>query len=378
MEDRRLDPPEDRPSPPRPPIPCGGVPRKGPVDRLIAFLRAHPVLLLLALTPGIPEYLSGSSPVSALLLNPGIFLVTLAGNLGLYGSGVLLIREASVRWKKGWGTVLALGIAYATLEEGVALSTMFDPMAGPVGSLGYYGHWIGVNWVWAANLTLFHALWSVSLPILLFGLALPETRGKPLLTDRQVWGVGAILSLDVLFLLLVVGLGGHFWAGPWLWAGAATWMASLVLLAPRIPARWLSARTPSPTASARAFALAGLTFYPGILVCSGLVQDVRGPPAVAVAAVGVWGLGMLWWVLGHIGREKKERQLIALGAGLIGPLFVIQVGSQLATGPGLIAVAVVDLLVLLFFRQLWRRYPDGVATSPPSPRGATAPAGASG
>ena len=107
-----------------------------------------------------------------------MFLFQLLANLGLYGSGVLLIYEAKVRWEKGWATVLLLGAAYGILEEGVALSTLYDPKANPVGDLGVYGHWAGVNWIWSAGIVPFHALWSISLPILLLGLALPETVGR--------------------------------------------------------------------------------------------------------------------------------------------------------------------------------------------------------
>jgi len=70
------------------------------------------------LSPGIPEYISGSSPTSAIVLNPPMFGFQLVANLGLYGPGVLLVREAMVRWNKGWATVLLLGAAYGILEEG--------------------------------------------------------------------------------------------------------------------------------------------------------------------------------------------------------------------------------------------------------------------
>lgn len=137
---------------------------------LVRFLKSHSVVCMLLLTPGIPEYLSGSSPVNAIVLNPPQFLFQLAANLGLYGPGVLLIYEARLRWNKGWASVLLLGAAYGILEEGVALSTLFNPDAGPVGPLGQYGHWIGVNWVWVASILPVHMIYSISLPILLLGL----------------------------------------------------------------------------------------------------------------------------------------------------------------------------------------------------------------
>ena len=54
-----------------------------------------------------------------MVLNPVQFVFQIVANLGLYGPGVILIREAFVRWKKGWASVLILGAAYGILEEGL-------------------------------------------------------------------------------------------------------------------------------------------------------------------------------------------------------------------------------------------------------------------
>lgn len=165
--------------------------------RTLDFLRARPILCILLFSPGIPEYLSGSSPVNAIILNPFQFIFQVLANLALYGPGVLLIREAMIRWKKGWGSVLLLGAAYGILEEGVALSTLFNPNANPVGELGLFGHWLGVNWVWVSGILTVHMIFSISLPILLLGLALPETRGKSLLdSGRKINTAFAILGAD--------------------------------------------------------------------------------------------------------------------------------------------------------------------------------------
>ncbi len=138
----------------------------------------RPILLLLALSPGIPEYLSGSTSFEGLVLNPFAFVLFLGLNLGLYGPGVLLIREAFVRWKKGWASLLLMGAAYGLLEEGTALSTLFNPQASVVSGLGFYGHYLGVNWIWLIGILQIHAVYSIGLPIVLVALALPETRAK--------------------------------------------------------------------------------------------------------------------------------------------------------------------------------------------------------
>src|SRR5947209_19760787 len=91
------------------------------VSKLVRILKSHPLLFLLLLTPGIPEYLSASSQLTVLVINPVLFFLFLAANLGLYGSGALLIREAMITWRRGWASVFRLGTAYVIAEEGLAL-----------------------------------------------------------------------------------------------------------------------------------------------------------------------------------------------------------------------------------------------------------------
>ncbi len=195
---------------------------------LFRYLRAHPILCLLLLSPGIPEYISGSSPFNDIFLNPLMFVFQIVANLGLYGPGVILIREASVRWKKGWASILTLGAAYGILEEGVALATFYNSHANPVGKLGFYGHYLGVNWVWVSGILPVHMIFSISLPILLLGLALPETKGKSLVTSRKgIMNLFAILSIDVLVLFFVVFRGEHYWMG---WPIFVSSFAAIVIL----------------------------------------------------------------------------------------------------------------------------------------------------
>ncbi len=84
------------------------------VSKLVRFLKSHPLLFLLFLTPGIPEYLSASSQLTLLVISPLLFFGLLLANLGLYGSGVILIREAMIRWRKGWASVFLLQSFSAT------------------------------------------------------------------------------------------------------------------------------------------------------------------------------------------------------------------------------------------------------------------------
>src|SRR2546422_1344537 len=167
------------------------------------FLKSNPILFLFPLPLFIPESFPRSTQTPLLVFFPPLFFLFLAANLGLYGSGVILIREAMIRWKKGWATVFLLGVAYGIVEEGLALWTLFNPLAQPVGVLGFYGHWLGVNWVWTVGLLIFHSVYSIGLPIFLFGLVFPEMKSKSLVSGTGVTFsiLGLIIDCFALFVL---------------------------------------------------------------------------------------------------------------------------------------------------------------------------------
>src|SRR5437867_7835355 len=159
---------------------------------------------MLILSPGNPEYLSGSTNISILVLNPPVFFLLLAANLALYGPGVILIREAKIRWNKGWSSIFLMGAAYGIVEEGLALRTLFNPTSSVVGNLGVYGHWLGVNWVWTVGLLIFHSVFSIGLPIFIFGLAFPDLKSRSLVSTRGIRISILALAIDSFLLSLLV------------------------------------------------------------------------------------------------------------------------------------------------------------------------------
>ncbi|MDG6940289.1 MAG: hypothetical protein JRN39_07810 [Nitrososphaerota archaeon] len=316
------------------------------------FFARHPVLLLVLLTPGIPEYLSGSSPVTSLILNPPLFLVQLLLNVCLYGPGVLLVREAAVRWRKGWATIiLLLGCAYGILEEGVALNTLFYSKANPVGALGFYGHWLGVNWVWSAGVLMVHMVLSVSLPIMLLGVALPATRGRSLLPGRRAGAALALLTGDVFALLVFTVRYAGFWMGQPIFILSLAAIVCVVYAARRVPATLLS-----PAGRQRpywAVAVLGALFFPLILLAEFLPMKASLPaPAALIALLAAEGL-LFRAVRGSVGREKDERRLVALSAGVLAPICLFGFLSQ----AHLPLVLLADAAILLFLARLWRMYP---------------------
>jgi len=316
----------------------------------VRSLRSHPVLCLLLLSPGIPEYLSSSSPLNALILNPPMFLFQLVANLGLYGPGVLLIREAKVRWKKGWGSVLLLGAAYGILEEGVALSTLFDPSAGPVGSLGSYGHWLGVNWVWLVGILPVHMIYSISVPMLLLGLALPETNGRPFLTGRKLPAAIAILSVDVLALFLLIDLGEKFWMGAPVLIGSLGAIAVLVFSARRVRADVLHAGSGTPKAGTKRMVAMGVAFYPSVLLSEFLIKGTGAPAAVDFCCTFAVQGAYLVYILRVGGSVDKVRNLAAFAFGLVIPIAIFGAVAE-ASFP---LVLLADAAMVIFFVRLLR------------------------
>jgi hypothetical protein len=142
-------------------------------------LKISPVWVLFFLAPAIGELLSGSAP-PAEFFNP-ISLLLLSC---LYGSGALLARELKVRWNKGYVSLFILGAAYGVIEEGLMVKTFFDPGWMDLGILGVYGRWYDVNWVWAEWLTIYHAIFSIVIPITLTELAFPDLRMSQPATRR--------------------------------------------------------------------------------------------------------------------------------------------------------------------------------------------------
>jgi hypothetical protein len=75
--------------------------------------------------------------------------------------------------------LLLLGAANGILEEGLMVkSPFFNPNWVDLGILGSFGRWMDVNWVWAETLTVYHAVFSITIPIVLVELAYHERKNE--------------------------------------------------------------------------------------------------------------------------------------------------------------------------------------------------------
>ncbi|WIG58758.1 MAG: hypothetical protein OJF49_001504 [Ktedonobacterales bacterium] len=201
-------------------------------------------LTLFLLAPILGEIFSTSTPPTKIILDPISFPLAAA----LYGSGAILIREIVRRRQLPWFSLFLLGAAYGILEEALITNTWFNPQAG-VGLLGVYGRAWGVNWLWAGELTIFHAVVSIAIPIVIVDTLFPRVASRPWLRT------GGVL-LFFLLLAAVSILGAISWgfhtkdksyphppAIPYL--GAALLMVALIILSHRL-------RLPAPRPALRA------------------------------------------------------------------------------------------------------------------------------
>lgn len=117
---------------------------------------------------------------------------------GLYGSGAILVRESVRRRGLGWANILLLGAAYGVLEEGLVITSWFNPYWPDAAALGNYGRFLDTNWLWALALTLTHAVLSITLPIVLVEAIFPGQAKRRWLGCRGVVAFAILLACTAL------------------------------------------------------------------------------------------------------------------------------------------------------------------------------------
>jgi len=309
-----------------------------------------PALALFLLAPIIGELLSGSMP-PAEFFNPINF--TLAATL--YGSGALLARELAQRWGQGWPSILVLGAAYGIIEEGLAVKSFFDPNWVDLGVLGEYGRWAGVNWVWSLQLTLYHAVFSIAIPILLVNLLFPAQRGQSWISRRMFKVLSVVFSADVVFMYFALTP----YRPPWLpYLLAVLGVIGLGVVARRLPQPMFTANrvnVPRPFW----FGLTGFLFTVALFFLADGLPNMNIEPGLTLLLLADLPIVAGWIVLqmsGHGAAWSSQHQL-ALAAGglsffiLLAPLQELDTARpDNTTGMSLVGLAMALFLVWLSWR----------------------------
>jgi hypothetical protein len=297
---------------------------------------------LLFLSPVLAELVSGSSPPLE------FFSPNLLGLLALYGCGALLIRDAVIRWDKGWATLLLLGCAYGVYEEGLVVSSWFNPNWPDISST--YGRVGEVGWIWAASLTLYHAVVSIAIPIFLIDVLFPEFKGKRLLSEKAT---GWCLFFFALC-LPVYALAFSYFHGPEQLIAPILGLAFLEA-ARRAPKNFLRPLAlVAPTRIWR-FALVGFLWmmwnflWPSVAEASGIYFGLT------IAVLAFTAVAMLLVLRGALHPSNAERCLFAFVTGAFGfiMLFGMLYGAfNPVAGPGMVAVGPVTAV---WFAWTYRR-----------------------
>lgn len=150
--------------------------------------------LLAVTTPVVAELTLGNPPLSR------IWLMLLW--VPIYGAGTVLIRELVRRRRGGWPSILLLGLAYGIVEEGLALQALSSPTMYGVADWG--PRILGLNSPYTELNLVYHAVFSVALPILLTDLAFPSLRDRPYLKRTGLVVAAVVFVLGGLLLRVTV------------------------------------------------------------------------------------------------------------------------------------------------------------------------------
>ncbi len=300
-------------------------------------------MTLLLLSPAIGELLSGSSPPEEFFM-PLTFLTLVA----LYGAGALLAREAWVRWGMSPGSLLLLGAAYGVLEEGVVTRSFFCPTWPDLDVLAVYGRWAGVNWVWTVELTVFHAVFSVAIPVGIVELLYPDARGRPWLGRRGV--VLATASLAGITTLWLIGFRCEVPVSAGLVILALLAAVFLTLLARRGAKTYVPGRLPPPHfIKAIAVGAAWALFT----ILGPFVMAHTPVPAALACAV---ELSAIWWYVRWALKRRWSPDVRAfdLACGPLWGLWVIAL-LQAFSVPSMFLVVAAFTPILWLMRRIVRR-----------------------
>jgi hypothetical protein len=309
-----------------------------------------PAVVLFFLSAAVAELLSGSAPPSE-FFNPVSFVLLSC----LYGSGAVLARELKVRWNKGYVSLFVLGAAYAIIEEGLMVKSFFDPTWMDIGILGVYGRWQGINWVWTEWLTIYHAIFSIAIPVTLVELLYLNQRNQSWINNKKFAGLAVLLAGVTAFGYLFLTP----YRVPFLQYGFFVLVvAFLVFVAWKIPST--TGKGKLPVLSPKKATVAGFVTGMGFFFFFGGGPNLIDNPLVLLLV----GAGLVYLVFSFLRKYNWNKnslyQKFALSAGALMFLIVLtpfqEFDSSRPDNPqGMLIVGLVTLGLLFLLRKRLKR-----------------------
>lgn len=316
--------------------------------------RIFPPLVLLFLAPGVSQLLSNElAPVS--FFTPfGLTILPM-----IYGVGAILIRELVRRRHMGWASLLLLGAVFGIVREGLMLKSFYDPLWAGIDVLGYYGRWAGINWIWCLERTIYHAVISVGIPILLTELMFPSFRKDAWLGKRVAIVLAMVFAMNIVF--------GYFFGTDYQ-PGAVQYWLTVAAAAVLFVAAW---RLPGEVEKPKdmrvmppiLFWFIGFIGTILFMVVFWALPNTSTPPAVTALLAAMLTAGIIClvtWLSGNA-RAWDDRHRLALATGPLS-IFIIttpieeffrtRLGST--TGMVLVGLGALILLGWLHWRTIKR------------------------
>jgi hypothetical protein len=259
----------------------------------------------------IPETIATTSTSVAKIAAhiPDLFFV-----MAFYGPADLLIREALIRRRLGWGSLVLLGIAFGFVNEGVVAGTWYTNRYAGYAYLGQ------IDYAWAVALTVFHIFISVIMPIAFVEELFPSWAGKSLLRRR-----GMVLSAIVFLLVtsLVAFVPAYRGYRVAVFALALV-LAFIAIRLPAAPPRQLSHKQPPRLWQVRlAGFFASVAYFAAIYVVPQITLRLAGARIVAAQFADMIVVVLFATLLLAVGRRWtgragwSPRHTLALIAGAL-------------------------------------------------------------
>jgi hypothetical protein len=222
--------------------------------------------------------------------------------------------------------------------------SFFSPTWKDLGLLATYGRWLGTNWVWAEWLAIYHAIFSITIPIFLVELTYPQSKTRIWLSSRM-----RALFHGLLVLAIILGFFA-FPYDPGVLAIAGC-IAAVVVLG------WVAKRIPNISPTQRnlrvswkilvplGFSVPTIFFF---LFTSALIPLAVGTMIVgAILVLGYERLLTRWARRGFSDLQKRGLMAGALGFFAAFFDFILESIGRLGTS----ALGVAFIIYLLWIRK---------------------------
>jgi hypothetical protein len=236
------------------------------------------------------------------------------------------------------------------------VKSFFDPAWPDLGILGVYGRWLGVNWVWAEWLIIYHAIYSITIPILLVELMFPNQRHSAYLDNKGLVFFFALISFVVVF--------GYVFLTPYRLTflellGCLLVMAVLINLAKHIKHRRLGG-SGSHVRSRWLWLLGTVSGFTYFIIIFNYLPSI-GVPVILTIAIGLGFTGLIIGLVLYASRNGLSwLNGLSLAAGFLSLLFflsfvleVVKPGLENYTGQA--AVSLVFIMFLMLLRRKIQR-----------------------